>query len=1101
MEKKPQKILILGSGALKIGQAGEFDYSGSQAIKAFKEEGIKTVLINPNIATIQTSEQMADEVYFLPVTDYFVEEVIKKEKPDSIALSFGGQTALNCGVSLYKKGILEKYNVKVLGTPVEAIILTEDRELFANHLRKIGISTPQSHAVETLEDAKKTALEIGYPVMVRAAFALGGQSSGVVSTEEELTALVTEAFSFTHQVLVEKYLHHFKEIEYEVVRDSADNCITVCNMENMDPLGIHTGESIVVAPSQTLTNFEYHFLREKAIEIVRSLGIVGECNVQYALNPKPEHNNDGQTIDYYVIEVNARLSRSSALASKATGYPLAYVAAKLALGQQTTEVKNQVTQITQSCFEPALDYLVIKVPRWDLEKFTGVKEKLGSSMKSVGEVMAIGRTFEEALQKAVRMLDIGVEGITDSLFVEHDRKYLEHIGTATPRRVFALAEGLRKGMSVEEMHNLTGIDNWFLYRVKNIVDHEKELAHSVIPAKAGIQETGSPVLSGKTRQPRDDSRSILDKEFLLKLKQLGFSDKRIGTVIGKTGLEVRKIRKELHVVPAVFAIDTLAGEVPAKTNYLYMTYNGFHNDVAPIGNTAVVVLGSGPYRIGSSVEFDWTCVNTALSLKKYDKKSVIINCNPETVSTDYDMTDRLYFEELSFERVADIYEYENPQGIIVSVGGQRPNTLAKSLSSYGFTILGTQAQNIDMAEDRNKFSALLDELHVQQPAWNKFSTIEEATSFADKIGYPVLIRPSYVLSGSAMKVCYNENELIKYIKKASDISSEYPVTVSQFMTLSRELEFDGVAQNGDVKVYAVAEHIEHAGVHSGDATIVFPTQRTYVQTERQVIDIAHKIAKALQITGPFNIQFIAKESKVFVIEANLRASRTLPLISKATHVNFAKVFVDSLFGESNKIDIKYPDYVIVKSPQFSFSRLEGADPVLHVEMASTGEVACFGDDVEEAFLKSILATKSEMKGKAALLSLGGMTNKKGFLDFAETLHTLGFTIFATEKTAEYLKVHAIPVETVNKVYSGKRPHVVDLIQQKKVSVVVNISEPEEEGKVHLTEHLSDGFLIRRAAIDNNIPLFTDINAAKAFVRSIEMYPIEKLKIKPWSEYK
>lgn len=1087
--KETRKILLLGSGALQIGQAGEFDYSGSQAIKAFKEEGIETVLINPNIATIQTSEFLANQVYFLPVNEQFVSQVIEKEKPDAIALSFGGQTALNCGIALQKSGILKRHNIKVLGTPVDSIILTEDRQLFADHLRRIGIATPESHATDNLKEAKKIAEQIGYPVMIRAAYALGGQKSGVAFNEKQLTEIVSDALDFSSQVLVEKYLHHFKEIEYEVVRDIHDNCVTVCNMENMDPLGIHTGESIVVAPSQTLNNFEYHYLRTKAIEIVRSLGIIGECNVQYALNPNPKKGE----IEYYVIEVNARLSRSSALASKATGYPLAYVAAKLILGKSMMEVKNQVTQVTQSFFEPALDYLVVKFPRWDLDKFKGVEQKLGSSMKSVGEVMAIGRTFEEALQKAVRMLDIEVEGITANSLPKNTEELVKtHIKTATPKRVFALAEAFKRGLTIDEIYEYTGIDRWFLYRVKNIVEHEKEITESSLRAERS-NLTGIASLS---LIPRNDA-----KDQLLRWKQLGFSDKRIGELVGKTGLEVRKIRKELGVTPSVFRIDTLAGEIPAKTNYLYMTYAGAHHDVEPLKKDGVIVLGSGPYRIGSSVEFDWTCVNTALHLKKYDKKSIIVNCNPETVSTDYDISDRLYFEELSFERVADIYEFENPAGVIVSVGGQRPNTLAYSMSKYGFHLFGTKAEDIDRAEDRSKFSHLLDTLGVSQPAWNKFTSFEEAEQFVEKVGYPVLIRPSYVLSGSAMNVCYTKDELKRFVEKAVVINSEYPVTVSKFFTNSKEIELDAVAQNGEIKVYAVSEHIEHAGVHSGDATIVYPTQEIYTRTEYQVTQVAHKLAKALNITGPFNIQFIAKDNKVYVIEANLRASRTFPLISKATHVNYAHVIVDAIFGKAKTYELSYPDYVVVKAAMTSFSRLEGADPVLRVEMSSTGEVACFGDEPEEAFLKAIYATKASMLKNAALLSIGGIVNKKKFLESAELLKKMGFKLYATGKTHTFLTTSGIENTLVHKVYEHRTPSVIDVIEKKEVGMVINISEPLEEGEKHAVDHISDGYLIRRATIDNNIPLFTDINAAGYYVRAITNYTTKNLKLKAWSEYK
>lgn len=1063
----PKKILILGSGALKIGQAGEFDYSGSQAIKAFKEEGIQTVLINPNIATIQTSEFLADEVYFLPVTDEFVEEVIKKEKPDAIALSFGGQTALNCGLSLFKKGILKKYDVEVLGTSVNSIEIAEDREMFAQHLRKIDLKTPISRAASNKQEALDIAKEIGYPVMTRAAFALGGQSSGVIHNEEDMNKAMDDAFAFTSQVLVEQYLHHYKEIEYEVVRDADDNCVTVCNMENFDPLGIHTGESIVIAPSQTLTNFEYHYLRQVAMQLVRSLQVVGECNVQFALNPKP----DGE-IEYYIIEMNPRLSRSSALASKATGYPLAYVAAKLILGKSLTEVKNQMTEVTQSAFEPALDYMVVKVPRWDLGKFKGVDQTIGTGMKSVGEIMAIGRSFEETIQKAVRMLDIEVEGVTDYSF-EGD-EYDTYVKRPTPHRIFAICEALKNGETVESLYNTTGVDPWFLYRLEEIVKTEKE-----------FQE-----------------KKELTKESMQKLKQHGFSDKYIGKLIDMKGLDIRAKRKELGVMPAVFKIDTLAGEFPAKTNYLYITYHGSHNDIEPIGKKGVVVLGSGPYRIGSSVEFDWTCVNAAMHLKDYDRKSIIINCNPETVSTDYYISDRLYFEELSFERVSDIYEFENPEGVIVSVGGQRPNTLAFSLAKYGFNLLGTQAEDIDRAEDRTQFSALLDTLGIAQPEWRKLTSFDDAKEFAEKVGYPVLVRPSYVLSGAAMSVCYNEKALDKFTKKAAAISNEYPVIMSKFYTEAKEIELDAVAQDGEIIVQAISEHVEHAGVHSGDATIVFPPQRIFLITEKKIIDAATKIARALNITGPFNIQFLAKENKVAVIEVNVRASRTFPLISKATRINFARLIIDAIYRKAKPITFDYPDYVLVKVPQFSFSRLQGADPVLRVEMSSTGEVACFGENVEEALLKSLLATGVSIKKKAVLLSVGGGKNKDMFFESARLLQEMGYQLFATGQTHQFLVNRGIQCEKVYKMYEKQEPSVVDLIREKRIGMVINISDMNDIKENELVgEHVSDGYLIRRASVDANIPLITNILSAIRTISALKRYEHEGFTAKAWSEYK
>ncbi|MCX7996623.1 MAG: carbamoyl-phosphate synthase (glutamine-hydrolyzing) large subunit [Patescibacteria group bacterium] len=1065
---KPKTILVLGSGALKIGQAGEFDYSGSQAIKAFKEEGIRTVLINPNIATIQTSEHLADEVYFLPVTEYFIEEVIKKEKPDAIALSFGGQTALNAGLGLFKKGILDKYGVQVLGTPVTSIEIAEDRELFAKHVREQGLSTPASFAAYSAEEALKYAAELGYPVMTRAAFALGGQSSGIIFDEKTMKDRMKDAFAFTSQVLVEQYLHHYKEVEYEVVRDRHDNCVTVCNMENFDPLGIHTGESIVVAPSQTLTNFEYHYLRQVAMQLVRSLKIVGECNVQFALNPKP----DGE-IEYYIIELNPRLSRSSALASKATGYPLAYVAAKLMLGKALTEVKNQMTQVTQSCFEPALDYLVVKFPRWDLDKFIGVDQRIGSGMKSVGEVMSIGRSFEEAIQKAVRMLDVEVEGVTDYQFAEGD-DYRNHIERPTPRRIFALCRALMDGETVDSLYKRTGIDPWFLFRLEAIVRNEKTF--------------------------RDNP--VLDEPTLRELKENGFSDKYIGKMVGgKKGLEIRKIRKKLGVTPAIFKIDTLAGEFPAQANYLYVTYHGSHYDVEPVGKSGVMVLGSGPYHIGSSVEFDWTCVNAVMHLAKHGRKSIVVNCNPETVSTDYDISDRLYFEELTFERVADIYEYENPEGVIVSVGGQRPNNLAFSLSHYGFRLMGTSAEDIDRCEDRTKFSALLDELEIAQPRWSKLTTIADAKKFAEEVGYPVLVRPSYVLSGAAMAVCYNPSALEKYTRKATAISREHPVIISKFYTESKELELDAVAQNGEIVCQAISEHVEHAGVHSGDATIVFPPQRVFVITERKILDIGRKLAKALRITGPFNIQFLAKDNKVRVIEVNLRASRTFPMISKALRINFAQKIVDAMFGKATVEEYDYPESVLVKVPQFSFSRLEGADPILRVEMSSTGEVACFGDTLEEAFLKSMLSTGVSVKKKAALLSIGGGLNKDLFFDSARLLKEMGYALYATGKTQVFLSSRGIPCTPVFKMYEGKSPNVVDLIRDKVVGLVVNISDIDDVKETeHIGEHQTDGFRIRRAAVDANIPLITNILNANVFIRALHRYEEEKMEVKAWFEY-
>jgi carbamoyl-phosphate synthase large subunit len=1067
MKTKFKKILILGSGALKIGQAGEFDYSGSQAIKVFKEEGIKTVLINPNIATIQTSKELADTVYFLPVTLEFVTQVIKKERPDGLVLSFGGQTALNCGMELFKKKILQEYNVEVLGTPVSTIILTEDRKKFAHHLQSIHISTPISFAVTSVEEGAKKAKEIGYPIMIRAGFSLGGQKSGVAFTEKEYMEIATDALAFSPQILVEKYLHHFKEIEYEVVRDQYDNCVTVCNMENMDPLGIHTGESIVVAPSQTLTNYEYHELRRLSIQIVRSLGIVGECNVQFALNPNPKKNS----FEYYVIEVNARLSRSSALASKATGYPLAYVGAKLILGYALNEIQNQVTKTTQSYFEPALDYIVVKIPRWDMDKFKGTTEKIGSAMKSVGEVMAIGRNFEEAIQKGIRMLDIGVSGVTDTSKTPAELNVTTHIKQANSKRIFFLIKALQQGVSVDSIYKLSGIDPWFLERLKVIVDEENRVS----------------------------KKKTLDSESLLSLKRLGFSDKRIGELIGKNELEIRSLRKSFNIIPSIFQIDTLAGEVPAKTNYLYMTYGGSHNDVVPLGRKGIIVLGSGPYRIGSSVEFDWTCVNSSLALKKYGKQSIIVNCNPETVSTDYDMSDRLYFEELSFERVADIYEFEGSESIILSVGGQTPNNIAQKVHAYCIPILGTSAEDIDRAEDRNKFSKLLDSLDIKQPAWNSFADMTNALSFAQEVGYPVLIRPSYVLSGAAMNLCYSEHDLKHFIQKATAINKKHPVMISKFISNAREIEFDGIAQNGEVKVHVIANHIEHAGVHSGDATIVYPAERVRYHSGARMIGIASQLAKALHITGPFNIQFMVKDNGVYVIEMNLRSSRTFPFVSKVTGVNFAEVLIDSFFGKAKTYTIPYPKFVAVKAPQFSFSRMESADPVLRVEMSSTGEVACFGDTAEEAYLKSLISTGFSLREKTALITVGGNENKLRFAESVWRLKNLGFKLYATENTHIFLKSKGVKTTRVAKVYESKHNNVVDLIQNNKVSLVINISEDYHNSSLYKKEG-TDGYLIRRATIDNNIPLITDLNAARFFVKAIDKYELKDLKIKSWEEY-
>lgn len=1111
---KFNKILILGSGALKIGEAGEFDYSGSQAIKALKEEKIKTVLINPNIATIQTSKELADKVYFLPVKPYFVEKVIEKERPDGILLSFGGQTALNCGIELHKKGIFKKHNVRILGTPISAIILTEDRQKFAEHLKKIQIPTPHSKAAENPEEAGKIAENIGYPVMVRAGFALGGQGSGIAKNETQFKAIVQRALAFSPQVLIEQSLHHYKEIEYEVVRDQYDNCITVCNMENMDPLGIHTGDSIVVAPSQTLTNEEYHTLRTVSINIVRSLGIIGECNVQFALNPNPViarseerttkqsrpgsprfARDDKNSLDYYVIEVNARLSRSSALASKATGYPLAYIAAKLALGYKLTDLQNKVTGITQACFEPALDYIVVKIPRWDLEKFKGADQRLGSSMKSVGEVMGIGRTFEEAYQKAIRMLDLEYEGATsERLFIE-ENNILENLATPTPKRYFVLARAIRKGIPIEKIYELSGIDPWFLYRIKNIVDEEESLlCHCEAAAQRGRlrakRDRGVPLSDAAI-----SLENLLSSPHLLRLKQLGFSDKRIGELIGTTGLEIRALRKKLGVLPSVLQIDTLAAEFPAVTNYLYLTYNAGHDDIKRTGQEGVIVLGSGPYRIGSSVEFDWCSVNTIFGLKEHNKKSIIINCNPETVSTDYDISDRLYFEELTFERITDIYEFENPLGIIVSVGGQTPNNRAKALHDFGIRILGTNPNDIDRAENRNKFSRLLDELNIKQPSWKTFVTQEDAEKFAQTVGYPVLIRPSYVLSGAAMNICFSNKDLEMFINEATKISREYPVTVSKFFERAKEIELDAVAQNGAVKMAIISEHIEYAGVHSGDASIVLPPQTLSQELQDKMKIAADSIAKVLKITGPFNIQFLLRNNEIFIIETNLRASRTFPFISKVTGVNLIKIFVDALFNKNiTKVNIPGINFCAVKVPQFSFARLTGADPTVGVEMASTGEVACFGRDMEEAYLKSMLSVIPKYPEKGIFISIGGDQKKQAFLPTAKLLPRLGLPIYATEKTAKFLSDNGIQAKTLYKIHEKKSPNVLDYFQKKIIDFVIIIIDK------NIKKELNDDFMIRRAAVDNNIYVMTKIKNTQLFIKSLVNKGLKGLEIKSWDEY-
>lgn len=1071
--KKINKVLLLGSGALKIGEAGEFDYSGSQALKAMKEEGIETILINPNIATVQTSEGVADKIYFLPVTAYFVEKVIKKEKPQGILLAFGGQTALNCGVELYTKGILKKYNVEVLGTPVQAIMDTEDRELFVKKLDEIEVKTIKSHAVDNLQDALKAADELGYPIIIRAAYALGGLGSGFCNNKEELTKLAEKAFTFSPQILVEKSLKGWKEIEYEVVRDKFNNCITVCNMENFDPLGIHTGESIVVAPSQTLTNNEYHMLREIAIKIVRHIGIVGECNVQYAFDPESE--------DYRVIEVNARLSRSSALASKATGYPLAFVAAKLGLGYGLFDLKNSVTKTTPAFFEPALDYIVCKIPRWDLSKFHGVSREIGSSMKSVGEVMAIGRTFEEAIQKGLRMIGQGAHG-----FVANKEIVVEDIDKAlrqpTDNRIFVIAKAFKAGYTIQQVHELTKIDKWFLSKLYNIFETEKELSKINDTANLGI-------------------------DLLRKAKSLGFSDFQIGRLVYKDKIDtdkegniIREYRKSLGVLPVVKQIDTLAAEFPAQTNYLYLTYNGTANDVSYVGDKkSIIVLGSGAYRIGSSVEFDWCSVNALNTIKKSGWRGVMINYNPETVSTDYDMCDRLYFDELTYERVMDIYELENPHGMIVSVGGQIPNNLAMRLNDSGVNLLGTSAQSIDNAEDRHKFSAMLDTIGVDQPKWKELTTLNDVYSFVDNVGFPVLVRPSYVLSGAAMNVCSNKSELEEFLKLAANVSKKHPVVVSSFIQHAKEIEFDAVANKGEVIAYAISEHIEFAGVHSGDATIQFPPQKLYVETARRIKKIAKKIAEALNISGPYNIQFLAKENDIKVIECNLRASRSFPFVSKVLKINLIELATKVMTGEEVTPPLKSAfdlDYVGIKASQFSFSRLQKADPVLGVDMASTGEVGCLGDDTNEAILKSMLSVGYTIPKKNILLSSGDGRQKAELLNASKLLIENGYKIFATGGTYKYCLENNIPATKVLwPSESGDEPKALDMIHNKEIDLIINIPKNLTQGE------LDNGYKIRRAAVDFNIPLITNTRLASAFIIAFCNIPIENIQIKSWDEYK
>lgn len=1073
-DTKPCKVLLLGSGALKIGEAGEFDYSGAQALKALRQEGIDTILVNPNIATVQTSEGMADKIYFLPVTPYFVERVIDKERPDGILLAFGGQTALNCGVELWKKGVFEKYGVEVLGTPVQTIMDTEDRELFVEKLREIDVKTISSEAVETVDDALRVANRLGYPVIVRAAYALGGLGSGFCDNDDELVALVEKALSFSPQVLVEKSLKGWKEVEYEVVRDRYDNCITVCNMENFDPLGIHTGESIVVAPSQTLSNDDYHYLRSLAIKIIRHVGIVGECNVQYAYDPA--------SMDYRVIEVNARLSRSSALASKATGYPLAFVAAKLALGYGLFDLKNSVTQCTSAFFEPALDYVVVKIPRWDLGKFHGVDRHIGSSMKSVGEVMAIGRTFEEAIQKGLRMIGQGMHGFTENREIN-----IPDVEAAlkepTDRRIFVIAKAFKEGYTVDRIHELTKIDRWFLYKLREIIDTSEEL------------------------EGFNDLAEV--PELLLRVaKERGFSDFQIARSIYKDAFtadtdgymaRVRAHRKALGIVPVVKQIDTLAAEYPAATNYLYLTYNGTENDVDYLGDgRSVVVLGSGAYRIGSSVEFDWCSVNALLTARREGWRSVMINYNPETVSTDYDICDRLYFDELTYERVMDILEMENPHGVILSVGGQIPNNLATRLDGVGVNILGTTAESIDRAEDRNKFSAMLDSLGIDQPRWRELTDFADIEEFVEEVGYPVLVRPSYVLSGAAMNVCSNPDELKRFLKLAANVSKKHPVVVTEFVQYAKEIEMDAVADHGEIKAYAISEHIEFAGVHSGDATIQFPPQKLYVETMRRIKKVSAAIAKALNISGPFNIQYLAKNNDIKVIECNLRASRSFPFVSKVLKINFIDLATRIMLGLPVEKPAKSAfdlDYVGIKASQFSFSRLGGADPVLGVDMSSTGEVGCLGDDTDEAVLKALLAVGLRVPRKAVLMSTGSPKQKADMLEAAHQLHKAGLTIYATSGTCQFLNENGIPAVRVYWPSTpDQQPQALDLLHERKVDLVVNMP------KNFTGTELSNGRKIRRAAIDLNIPLLTNSRLASAFIRAFTSIPLDKIEIKSWDEY-
>ena len=1060
-KRKPKKVLILGSGALQIGQAGEFDYSGSQAIKALKEDGITSILVNPNIATIQTSENFADKVYFLPITSEFVERIIEKEQPDSILLQFGGQTALNVGVQLFDNGILEKHNVQVLGTPIEAIKDTEDRLLFANKCTEIGLKVARSKTAKSVEEAIKVANEISFPVMVRIAYALGGLGSGIVNNEKELKEKAEKAFRYTNQILIEESLYGWKEVEYEIVRDKYDNCITTCSMENIDPMGIHTGDSVVIAPVQTLSAQENFKLRSIGIKLIRHIGVIGECNIQYAL----DLNSD----DYRIIEVNARLSRSSALASKATGYPLAFIATKLALGYALNEVENSITQETSACFEPALDYVALKFPRWDLQKFQQVSTQLGSEMKSVGEVMSLGRSFEEVLQKAIRMLDVGLKGfVCNDLYFENLDKELTQ---PTDKRIFAIAVALQKGYSVEQIHQLTKITAWFLFKMKNIIDSELKL--------------------------KQKSFSDIDFSLMKEAKQNGFSDLQIAELIHSTENEVRQKRKSLGVLPVVKQIDTMAAEYPAQTNYLYLTYHGNQHDIQLKQKNQIAVIGSGAYRIGSSVEFDWCCVTAVQAVNSAGCKSIMINCNPETVSTDYDICDKLYFEQLTLERVLDICDLEEPEGLIVSMGGQVPNNLSMKLHNAGVKIIGTSPVQIDNAESRHKFSQILDKLEIDQPEWREVTTLDDAKKFSANVGYPVLIRPSYVLSGAAMSIVLTEDELETYLIKATELNREHPVVISKFITDAREIEIDAVADHGELFCYAIAEHVENAGVHSGDATIVLPPQRTYLETMRRIKIITKKIASEFEITGPFNIQFIAKDNDVKVIECNLRASRSFPFVSKTLKINFidiaTKLMLDEKVAKIDKSSFDL-DYVGVKASQFSFTRLKGSDPVTGVEMSSTGEVACLGDDFNEAFLKSVLSTGQKIPQKAALLSTGTPKNKAEILEDIQTLKEMGLKFYGTKGTADYYELNGIDVEVLYRPFDEKEPAILTYLTNGEIDMVINI--PKTAEKVEL----DSDYIIRRKAVDLNIPLFTNVQATKRFIKALQQFTTESLPIKSWDEY-